>query len=264
MTQGAGTAGPKSERPRCARHGLTLGPEGQCLLCRKEQTQRYAPPPAAFEGSRSPLGRIVQVVLALVALASIGALVALKSRTEPPVVTAAVDVPARDRARSDPARAVTPAATPEPPAGVEQAPADPSAAQPQPEIVPAAQPPTAVPAGPTDAERAAAADRMHEEVMAAIAARDRARAASSVTITMYSTSWCGACKAARAYFQGHGIAYSDRDVEHDADAKAEQLRLNPRGSVPTIDIDGSQVLVGFSAAGIENAIARASAKRAGG
>jgi glutaredoxin len=113
------------------------------------------------------------------------------------------------------------------------------------------------------AARAAEDARRHEEVMAAIAARERARATSSVAITMYSTSWCGACKHARDHMRAQGIAFDERDVEDDPAAKAQQLLLNPRGSVPTIDIDGHEVLVGFSAGHLDAAITRSVARRTG-
>jgi glutaredoxin len=117
-----------------------------------------------------------------------------------------------------------------------------------------------------EAERAARAaedERRHQEVMAAIAARDRARATSSVEITMYSTSWCPACTAARDHMRAQGIAFTERNVEEDPAAKAQQLQLNPRGGVPTIDVDGKEVLVGFSAGKLKAAIDRSIAKRTG-
>lgn len=89
-------------------------------------------------------------------------------------------------------------------------------------------------------------------------ALDHAR--SQVSITMYSTSWCGACRAARAYFDDEGIAYRELDVERDRQAAMRMRELNPRGSVPTIDIEG-QVLVGFSSRAIESAIDAAARRR---
>ena len=63
--------------------------------------------------------------------------------------------------------------------------------------------------------------------------------------------------------EANAIPFTDHDVEADPAAKARQLQLNPRGSVPTIDVDGREVLVGFGAKSLDNAIARAVAARAG-
>ncbi|HKP55520.1 MAG TPA: glutaredoxin family protein [Polyangiales bacterium] len=84
----------------------------------------------------------------------------------------------------------------------------------------------------------------------------------NVNITMYSTSWCGACKQARAYMEANSIAFTDYDVEHDAAARAQAHRLNPRGSVPTISVDGD-VMVGFSAGSLEHKIDDAARRRKG-
>lgn len=83
---------------------------------------------------------------------------------------------------------------------------------------------------------------------------------SRVAITMYSTSWCGVCKVARKYMNDHGISFVEHDVDQSPTARAEYLRLNPRQSVPTIQID-DEVLVGFAPQNLEAAIARAAEKR---
>lgn len=81
-----------------------------------------------------------------------------------------------------------------------------------------------------------------------------------VAITMYSTSWCGVCKRARKYMQDKGIGFVEHDVDENPGARAEYQRLNPRQSVPTIQID-DEVLVGFAPQNLEAAIDRAAAKR---
>lgn len=81
-----------------------------------------------------------------------------------------------------------------------------------------------------------------------------------VDITMYSTSWCGYCRAARRYLDEHDIHYVDRDIERDARARARMEAINPRGGVPTFEIDG-EPLVGFSERGLSAAIDRAAARR---
>lgn len=63
-------------------------------------------------------------------------------------------------------------------------------------------------------------------------------------VVLYSTSWCGYCKQARAYFQQNGISYTDRDIEKDPAAKRAYEQLQGHG-VPLIMI-GSQRLEGFN------------------
>ena len=81
-----------------------------------------------------------------------------------------------------------------------------------------------------------------------------------VPVVMYSTAWCGVCKRARKYFQEAGISFTEHDVDEDAAARAEYLRLNSRGSVPTIKI-GDEVIVGFSAQAVDRALNAAARSR---
>ena len=91
-------------------------------------------------------------------------------------------------------------------------------------------------------------------------AQAQARARARVEIVMYSAAWCGVCDVARAYFQQHGIAFVERDVEHDAAARAQHRALSPTGSLPTIEVDG-QVMHGFSASSFEKLMDKATQHR---
>jgi glutaredoxin len=91
-------------------------------------------------------------------------------------------------------------------------------------------------------------------------ARQLAEARELVDVTVYYTSWCPACRAARGYLSERGIRFVEHDVENDPRAKARQRLLNPRGNIPTIDIEG-QVLVGFNPSKIERAIEYAARQR---
>jgi glutaredoxin len=74
-------------------------------------------------------------------------------------------------------------------------------------------------------------------------------------VTIYGTSWCGACRAARQYFTAKKIPFADKDIEQDAAAarelgeKASKLGL-PTDRVPVIDVRG-RLLLGFDRARIE-------------
>ncbi|MCK6534827.1 MAG: glutaredoxin family protein [Polyangiaceae bacterium] len=82
----------------------------------------------------------------------------------------------------------------------------------------------------------------------------------AVRITVYSTTWCPHCTRARNWLRANGIAHTELDVEASAAARRERDRINPRGGVPTVDIDG-EVLTGFGEANWSRAIARATQRR---
>jgi glutaredoxin len=247
------------------------------VLCRRAEaaSQAQLPTLEREHTAKSPLRVIAPTLLAVSVLAGLALLAGhLSSNGEPRLealveLASAVPAPAR-LAKPVPAARPTSAAvvakSTEPHDAVEPELQQPGLAQPglerpgleQPELQPAFNPQPA-----DQAARSAEDERRHQEVMAAIAARELQRAAAGVAITMYSTSWCGACNAARDHMRAHGIAFTDRNVEEDPEAKAQQLQLNPRGSVPTIDVDGREVLVGFSASHLKAAIARSVARRTG-
>ena len=87
-----------------------------------------------------------------------------------------------------------------------------------------------------------------------------AAARRRVPVVMYSTAWCGVCKRARKYFQDAGISFVEHDVDEDAVAREEYLRLNPRRSVPTIKV-GDEVIVGFSPQAVNTALDAAARSR---
>ena len=83
----------------------------------------------------------------------------------------------------------------------------------------------------------------------------RRRAAGTPVVTIYGTSWCGACRAARQYLTERKIPFADKDIERDADAarelaaKAAKMGV-PTDRVPVIDVRG-RLLLGFDKARIE-------------
>ncbi len=63
-------------------------------------------------------------------------------------------------------------------------------------------------------------------------------------IIMYSTTWCGDCRRAKQFLDQHGIAYAVVDIDRDADAAREVLRINGgMRSVPTILFPDGSILV---------------------
>ena len=58
-------------------------------------------------------------------------------------------------------------------------------------------------------------------------------------IVLYCTSWCPACRRARAWFKDHNLSYVEVDIDKNP-AGAEQVKQWNRGNrtTPTFDIDG--------------------------
>lgn len=79
---------------------------------------------------------------------------------------------------------------------------------------------------------------------------------AQVEVVLYTTSWCRACDETRRWFRERQVAFEDHDVERDGAAAAAHRRLNPRGTVPTIELDG-QVIVGFEESELSAALRRA-------
>jgi glutaredoxin 3 len=77
-------------------------------------------------------------------------------------------------------------------------------------------------------------------------------------VTIYSASWCGVCRAAKAYFRSRNVPFVEKDVEKDADANNEMQRKahaagkRPTG-VPVIDFHG-HLMLGFDQATLDRLI----------
>ncbi len=84
-----------------------------------------------------------------------------------------------------------------------------------------------------------------------IASAPGAGAAPPKPVVMYSTSWCGHCKRARAYFRTQGIPFTELDIERSAKGQRDYARLGGSG-VPVILV-GTRRLNGFDAAQFQQA-----------
>jgi glutaredoxin 3 len=90
--------------------------------------------------------------------------------------------------------------------------------------------------------------------------RELAAAREDVEVTVYFAEWCPACRAVRQYLGQRGIRSVEYDVEKDRRAASRYRVLNPRKTIPTLDIEG-QILVGFDPQSIQGAIDRAARSR---
>ncbi len=75
------------------------------------------------------------------------------------------------------------------------------------------------------------------------------------SVTMYTTSWCPDCRAAKRYLAQRGVAYEEVNIEETPGA-AERVEEWSGGyrTVPTFDIDG-QIVVDFNRAALDQALA---------
>ncbi len=63
-------------------------------------------------------------------------------------------------------------------------------------------------------------------------------------VTIYSTPTCHFCHAAKAFFEEHGVEYTNHDVASDMEKRKEMIDMTGQMGVPVIRID-NDVIVGF-------------------
>ena len=78
---------------------------------------------------------------------------------------------------------------------------------------------------------------------------------STSKVRLYTTTWCGYCKKAKAYLQARGTPFQEIDVESSAQGQSEFRALGGRG-VPVILV-GNQRMDGYSEGGLEGLLRQA-------
>lgn len=63
-------------------------------------------------------------------------------------------------------------------------------------------------------------------------------------ITIYTTPTCVYCKMTKAFFKEHNVAYEEKDVSRDANARDEMIAKSQQMGVPVIDVSG-ELVIGF-------------------
>ena len=91
-------------------------------------------------------------------------------------------------------------------------------------------------------------DSSEQGAVTTLAAEETAEAAPA--ITMYTTSWCSDCVAAKRYLDAKGVSYTEVDIEQDERAAELVMQINDgRRSVPTLVTERTAAsLSGFSIA----------------
>lgn len=69
-------------------------------------------------------------------------------------------------------------------------------------------------------------------------------------VTIYTTNSCHFCHLAKNYFQEHGVAYTEKNVEEDVAAQREMIEKTGQFGVPVIEVaddGGAQpvIVIGF-------------------
>lgn len=72
-------------------------------------------------------------------------------------------------------------------------------------------------------------------------------------ITIYTTPSCVYCKKAKAFFNEHQVAYTEKDVSNDSAAVQEMVQKSGQMGVPVIDIDGA-IIIGFDEEALREAL----------
>ena len=73
-------------------------------------------------------------------------------------------------------------------------------------------------------------------------------------VTVYSTPTCPYCHQAKRYLAEKGVAYSDKDVAADLQARDDMVKKTGQLGVPVIEIDG-KLVVGFNRPKIDELLA---------
>ena len=63
---------------------------------------------------------------------------------------------------------------------------------------------------------------------------------ASARVVLYSTQWCGYCKATRRFLDEKGIPFKEFDIEKDAVARQAYEALGGRG-IPILDMNGTLI-----------------------
>ncbi len=74
-----------------------------------------------------------------------------------------------------------------------------------------------------------------------------------VAVKIYTTEWCGFCRAAKAFFKENKIAYREIRVDRDQKAAEEMIKKSGQTGVPVIDVRG-KIIVGFDQSALKKAL----------
>jgi glutaredoxin len=238
---------------RCARHSLAAGPDGLCALCRSESL----PPPRAYPAW--VLGGLLAAILlvsgsaiAYRAFKNVSAAIALEPTTTRGAPAGGRAAPTGESAQPAAEQVANVEAAPptEAPFPTLQMQVDPAPPTPGPvAVVPGVRPPEAP--APSEPSRPPPTEA---ELRAAMQA---------TPIVMYSASWCGVCRKAKAFLSANGLRYQEIDADETPGGWDKIAALSGRRAVPLIIVDGEMTRAGLSPSEIMQSVSRSVERRLG-
>lgn len=91
--------------------------------------------------------------------------------------------------------------------------------------------------------------------------KQEAEVVKNPDIVLFATTWCGYCRRARQLFEELDVAFVEKDIEKDAEARREFNQRFGRAGVPVIDV-GGRVIRGYSEQIIRQAVKELQARNA--
>ena len=64
-------------------------------------------------------------------------------------------------------------------------------------------------------------------------------------LVVYSTTWCVDCRRLKQHLDEHGLAYSEIDIDQDADAAERLQKATGRTAIPFVEVDGKCMIRGW-------------------
>lgn len=64
------------------------------------------------------------------------------------------------------------------------------------------------------------------------------------SVTLYTTPTCVYCRAVKEFFKDHNVAYVEKNVAMDDQARDEMVKKAGQLAVPVVDV-GGEVVIGF-------------------
>lgn len=80
---------------------------------------------------------------------------------------------------------------------------------------------------------------------------------------MYSASWCGVCRKAKAFLSANGLQYREIDADETPGGWDKIAALSGQRGVPLIIVDGEMTRAGLSPSEIMRAVSRSVERRLG-
>jgi glutaredoxin len=111
------------------------------------------------------------------------------------------------------------------------------------------------------AKKTAELEKRHAEVQRNAEREQLLTAARGrLKVKVYYKQDCNSCSEARRHLAARGVRAEEHDIDQEPKARARHRALNPRGRLPTIEVEG-KVLKGFEAPKLDRAIDRAATAR---